>query len=71
MNEVFFDSHGHGWITCLNEHPEATAFGPSGASRRVNINFAEVRERTFVGDDGWCYLDGPGWGEECRPAYYG
>jgi hypothetical protein len=71
MNEVFFDSHGQGWITCAPEAPEAVAFGPSGASRKVDLNFAEARERTFVADDGWCYLDGPGWGEEGRPSYYG
>jgi hypothetical protein len=71
MFDVFFDSHGCGWVTCPADHPEAVAFGPSGASRPVEVIFADVRERTFVGDDGWCYLDGPGWDAEGREAYYG
>ena len=71
MFDVFFDSHGCGWITCPSDHAEAVAFGPSGTARPVPVTYPEVRERTYVGDDGLVYLDGQGWDAEGRPVYYG
>ena len=36
MPVYFFDSHGNLYATCSVDHPEARAFGPTGASRRVH-----------------------------------
>lgn len=32
---VFFDSHGFAWVTCQPDEPNAAAFGPEEAARRI------------------------------------
>jgi len=67
---VFFDSPGNPWRVCEVGHPEAEAFGPGVAARRLTgFHYNDVSSRTFESED-WTWLAPQGQLANGRPEYW-
>ena len=76
MFQIFFDTNGEGWVTCSTELEGAVHFGPAYTARPIHhstgerLHISHVKAEAVYLFNGWEMLDGPGWDEDGRIAWF-